>query len=418
MDDRLAARCPQGFLDRLDSFSQIGATGDGGVDRVEASAANGEARRELARRMEEAGYRVLVDGIGNMFGLMELAGGDAPWVLSGSHIDSQPKGGRLDGAYGVLAALEAGAALKERLAGKTARANYAMVAWTGEEGARFQPSLVGSSVYAKTRTLGENLALRDGGGVSVGDALDAIDFRGKDQGPQASAYVELHVECAPELETSGNRLGVFDRWWGAHKLELLFTGAPAHTGPTPMARRKDALLAAAEIIIGLRRLADAAPAGALHTSVGRLEVLPNSPNVVPDSAKLFIELRSVDAKVMEDAHARLMALIPYAASVARVTHRVVRDELRLPGAFAPGLRTLARKTAAQFDIEPMSLATIAAHDAIPLTQVCPSVVIAVPSRDGLCHSPREWTDPEDLELGVAWLGTMLERLVVEGPDAA
>ncbi|WP_051328655.1 Zn-dependent hydrolase [Geminicoccus roseus] len=421
MDRPTNSTCPEGFLDRLDAFSQIGTTDDGGVDRVEASPANGLARRELARRMEAAGYRVLVDGIGNMFGLLELAeqfaGQEAPWVFAGSHIDSQPKGGRLDGAYGVLAALEAGQALKERLAGRPAKANLAVVAWTGEEGARFQPSLLGSSVHAGILPLEQALARKDGNGVSVADALDAIGFRGRDQAPKPSAYVELHVECAPALENSNTRLGVFDRWWGAHKLELLFTGATAHTGPTPMAKRKDALLAAAEVITGLRRLADAAPAGALHTSVGRLEVLPNSPNVVPDSAKLFIEIRSVDAKVMADTHARLMELIPYAATLARVAHRIVRDEYRAPGAFEIGLRTLAREEADHLGILPMSLETIAAHDAMPVAKLCPSVVIAVPSRDGLCHSPREWTDPRDLELGVAWLGGILERLVVDGPES-
>jgi N-carbamoyl-L-amino-acid hydrolase len=414
--------CPPGFLDRLDSFSEIGSTGDGGVDRVEASPANGLARRELARRMEAAGCEVRVDGIGNMFGLMPLAqqtaGQDAPWVFAGSHIDSQPKGGRLDGAYGVLAAVEAAGTLRDRLNGQKPRANLGVVAWTSEEGARFQPSLLGSSVHAGILPLEQALARKDGSGVSVADALDAIGFRGTQEAPKPAAYVELHVECAPELERSGTRLGVFDRWWGAHKLELLFSGATAHTGPTPMAMRKDALLAAAEVITGLRRLADAAPAGALHTSVGRLEVLPNSPNVVPDQAKLFVEIRSADAGVMADAHARLLELIPYAAAIARVTHRIVRDEYRAPGAFAPGLRDLARATAAEFGQTPQGLETIAAHDAMPMARICPSVVVAVPSRDGLCHSPREWTEPADLELGVAWLGAMLERLVLDGPPVS
>jgi len=419
----LSARfaCPQGFLDRLESFSQIGSTGDGGVDRVEASAANGQARRELAERMAAAGCEVRIDGIGNVFGLMKLAeqeaGQEAPWVFTGSHIDSQPKGGRLDGAYGVMAALEAATALKERLNGQKPRANLGVVAWTGEEGARFQPSLLGSSVHAGILPLEQALARRDGSGVSVADALDAIGFRGTDQAPRPAAYVELHVECGPELEQSGTRLGVFDRWWGAHKLELLFSGATAHTGPTPMVKRKDALLAAAEVITGLRRLADTFP-GALHTSVGRLEVLPNSPNVVPDQAKLFLEIRSADASIMADAHSRLQDLIPYAAAIARVTHRIVRDEYRAPGAFAPGLRDLARATAADLGVTPQALETIAAHDAMPMARICPSVVVAVPSRDGLCHSPREWTEPADLELGVAWLGSMLERLVLEGPSVS
>jgi N-carbamoyl-L-amino-acid hydrolase len=278
--------------------------------------------------------------------------------------------------------------------------------------------VLGSSVHAGLLPAEAALARKDGNGISLREALDAIGFRGTDQAPRPAAYVELHVECADALEKSGRRLGVFDRWWGAHKIELMFIGATAHTGPTPMAERKDALLAAAEVVTGLRRLADAAPPGTLHTSVGRLEVLPNSPNVVPDRAKLFIEIRSVDPDVMADAHARLMGLIPHAAAIARVAHRIVREEIRSPGAFAPSLRGLAREHAAALDVEPLGLDTIAAHDAVPMATVCPAVVLAVPSRDGLCHSPREWTDPADLELGAAWLGAVLERLVLEGPPAA
>lgn len=407
--------CPAGFLDRLDTFSQIGATPDGGVDRMEATPANGAARRQLIAWLEEAGFGVRVDAIGNIFGLMQLAGQDDPWIMTGSHIDSQPMGGRLDGAYGVLASLDAAIALRERLraAGGRARANLCLVAWTSEEGARFQPSLLGSSVYTGLLDLEAGLGLRDGDGISVAEAFAAIGVDGRDEPPpRPLAYVELHVECAPELERSGERLGIFHRWWGAHKIELRFEGATAHTGPTPMAERRDALVAAAEVITDLRAMADAADIGSLHTSVGRLEVAPNSPNVVPRFATLFCEIRSPDAEIIAAGYQRFAATACGAAARARVAQATVRDELREPGRFDAGLIAVAEQAAAQFGIAPMPLDTIAAHDAIPLARVgIPSVVLAVPSRDGLCHSPREWTDPRDLELGVAWLSAILEELV-------
>ncbi|MFO1067941.1 MAG: Zn-dependent hydrolase [Geminicoccaceae bacterium] len=393
------------FAALLAQLSAIGSTGDGGVDRVEGSPANGEARRWLVARMQEHGFTVSVDAIGNIFGRI---GPKGRAVMTGSHIDSQPKGGRLDGAYGVLASLVAARAVAAR--GGLKR-GLVVVAWTGEEGARFQPSLVGSSVYAGTRALDWTLARRDGDGISVAEALDGIGFRGTDPAPpHPAAYVELHVECASELERKGARLGVFDAWWGAHKLEVEIAGATSHTGPTPMAERRDALAAAAEVIVHLRKIADRARPGTLHTSVGRLEVVPNSPNVVPGRVTMFVELRSASAAIMAKARRSLDLALERACSGLAVSWKVRRDELRPPGRFAPRLRTLARETAGGLGHEPLPLSTIAAHDAMPLATVCPSLVIAVPSREGLCHSPREWTDPADLQLGVDWLTAMLDRL--------
>lgn len=389
----------------LEALAAIGATGDGGVDRVEGSPANRAARRWLVEQLHARGFAVAVDPVGNIFGRI---GPDGPAVMTGSHLDSQPRGGRLDGAYGVLAALLAAHTLASS---GSLRRGLIVVAWTGEEGARFQPSLVGSSAYAGLRPLDETLALRDGNGITLAQALEAIGFRGTDPPPPPPlAYLELHVECAAALEASGRRLGVFDRWWGARKLEVEITGETAHTGPTPMAQRRDALVAAAAAITGLRRMADRASPGSLHTSVGRLEVRPNSPNTVPGSARLFVELRSPRAAVIARAEAALRRLLDRACAQAGVTWAVARDELRPPGSFAPRLRRLAYASAAELGEPALPLATIAAHDAMPLAAVCPSLVIAVPSREGLCHSPREWTDPADLRLGVAWLTRMLARL--------
>lgn len=412
--------CPPTLLPRFDAFSAIGSTGDGGVDRVEASPANGQARRQLVAWMTELGFAVRIDGIGNIFGLLVLAGDGAPWIMAGSHIDSQPLGGRFDGAYGVLGALEAAAAVRDRLraSGERARANLAVVAWSGEEGARFR-TFLGSRAYAGVQSYADALAGTDGHGTTAGAALDAIGFRGTDEpAPRPAAYVELHVECGSMLETGGVRLGLFDRWWGAHKLDVEFLGETAHTGPTPMAKRRDALYAAAQVVTGIRHLADAAPAGALHTSVGKLVVLPNSPNVVCSSATACVELRSVEPAVLSASRDRLMDLVRVAAATARVDFRLVRDDLRIPGAFDPALGALARTEARALGVDPAGIDTLPGHDAITLSTVCPSLMLAVPSRDGLCHHPAEWTDPADLELGVAWLVAVLGRLVVDGAPAA
>ncbi len=403
--------------ERLALFSTFGATEAGGIHRPEATPANGEARDALVAWLREAGFEVRVDAIGNIFGLAVTAGPDAPWLLTGSHIDSQPNGGRLDGTYGVVASVIAARALGQRLANPVM--NLAVVAWTNEEGARFQPSVLGSQAYAGAIDTDWALARQDRDGITVKAALEAIGHLGTDEpAPRPAAYVELHIECGPLLERAGRRLAAFDRWWGCRKLEIRFEGEPAHTGPTPMAERRDALLAAAGVITGLRQLVETAPAGELHTSVGRIEALPNSPNVVPSSVTIFAELRSADPAVLENAFSRAEALIRTEADKAGVGWSFARDELRRPGRFAPGLQRLANEVAEGLGEPAMRLDTIAAHDAVPVARLCPSIVVATPSIGGICHSPLEDTKPEDLALGLDLLTGMLERLLVEGPATA
>jgi N-carbamoyl-L-amino-acid hydrolase len=403
--------------EQIARFSTFGATAAGGIHRPEATAANGEARDALVAWLRESGFEVRIDAIGNIFGLAGIAGPEAPWLLTGSHVDSQPNGGRLDGTYGVIASVIAARELRHRLAAPAM--NLAVVAWTNEEGARFQPSVLGSQAYVGAIDTDWALAREDRDGITVRAALDAIGYLGTDQpAPRPAAYVELHIECGPLLERAGRRLAAFDRWWGCRKLEIRFEGVPAHTGPTPMAERKDALLAAAGVITGLRQLVDMAPPGELHTSVGRIEALPNSPNVVPSSVTIFAELRSADPAVLETAFARTEALIEAEATRAGVGWSFARDELRRPGRFAPGLQRLANEVATGLGEPAMRLDTIAAHDAVPMARLCPSIVVATPSIGGICHSPLEDTRPEDLALGLDLLTGMLERLLVEGPDLA
>lgn len=403
---------------RLAQFSGYGATEAGGIHRPEATDANREARDALLGWLREEGFETRVDPIGNIFGLAEIAGANAPWIMTGSHIDSQPNGGRLDGTYGVLAGTVAAAEIAARhRAGEPAACNIAVAAWTNEEGARFQPSVLGSQAYAGAIGLDWALDRVDGDGISVREALARIGHLGTDApAPHPAAYVELHIECGPLLEAAGRRLGVFDRWWGCRKLEIRFQGYPAHTGPTPMAVRRDALVAAAEVIAGVNRLWHDQPEGELHCSVGRCEVRPNSPNVVPSEVTLFIELRSADARVIAAAHERTVELCEDAARRARVDWSVVRDELRPPGRFAPGLQDLAHMVAHELGEPGMRLDTIAAHDAVPMARICPSIVLAVPSIGGICHAPEEDTAAEDLDLGLDLLHGMLARLVAGGTE--
>jgi N-carbamoyl-L-amino-acid hydrolase len=406
------------FTAMMQDFFQYGGTPDGGMHRLTLSAADGAARDALAAWMRESGVKLTVDGMGNMFGLLELAGPDAPVVMTGSHLDSQPQGGRYDGAYGVIAACEAVKAVGEKLKaeGKKSRCNLAIVNWTNEEGARFQPSILGSSVYNGSMEREFALDRRDGDGISVREALKSIGYDGVGSFPRPQAYVEIHVEGDKLLESKGLHFGALTRHWGAIKYRLAFVGRQSHTAPTPMAERRDALLGAARLIEKIRGYAGAAKE-ILHTSVGRLEVKPNSPNVVPGEAVMFIELRSADQATMDAAEAAMLKDAEQIAVETGLTYEVRAVDLRKVGHFDPRLIALAKEEAEGFGEPVQPIDCVGANDANCMIPLCPSIVINVPSVGGIIHHPEEFTKPEDLELGADWLARILLRLCRDGLGA-
>lgn len=405
----------QGMMTAVSAF---GAGEGGAMTRLTLSAEDGQARRWLDGWFEENDFSRKVDAIGNQFGFAGMGGTNAPVVLVGSHLDSQPNGGRFDGALGVISACEAIRTVREALArrGALSACEFAVVNWTNEEGARFQPSLLGSSVFTGAAQLDWALERRDGNGVSVGEALDAIGYRGEDRVSIPGAYVELHIEGSPTLEQEKTRFGVFTRFWGATKYRLAFLGRQAHTGPTPMAERRDALLAGAHVVCGLKALAKDYGLD-LHTSVGRLEVFPNSPNTVPSEAVLFIELRSGSARTLSEAEDRLNALIEDAAREAEVGYEVRSIDRRIAAPMDAGLVALGERGAARHGVTARHLDTIGGHDAVSLAAVCPSIVLAVPSVGGVIHHPTELTRPEDQAFGTQILADMLMTLAMEGLSA-
>lgn len=408
-----------GGLDRMMmAMEALGATPEGGVHRLAASPADGAARDLLCGWMQGLGMQVCVDRVGNMAGLLDLAGPGAPVVMAGSHLDSQPQGGRFDGAVGVVAACAAARDVQDqvRTGALRARCNLAVANWTGEEGARFQPSLLGSGAYAGTLGLDWALARTDGEGVSLGTALQAIGYAGSAALPRPAAYVELHIECGRVLDDAGARLGVFTRYWGASKQRVTFVGEAAHTGPTPMAQRRDALLGAARLALALRDMADRAP-GLLHSSAGRIEVRPNSPNVVPAEAAMFIELRSPGPDVLAWAEAELARQTALAGEASGLRWHAGPVERRPAGAFDPRLAALVGQEAAALGQTVQLLDTVAGHDAVSLAGVCPSVMLVVPSVGGVCHNPAEFTRAEDVALGSALLTRTLARLCRDGVPA-
>lgn len=412
----------QDFHRIMATFSKIGGTPAGGVTRLAGSEADGHARDEFVSLLKASGASISVDRVGNIFGLFDLGGSQSDCILCGSHLDSQPRGGRFDGAYGVAAAVIAAKAVlqnSQQNPGTKPRRNLAVVNWTNEEGARFQPSLLGSSCYAGRLSPETALSVRDGDGVLLADALKAIGYDGRQNfAPRPVRYVELHIEQGEKLEKAGMRVGTVMGCWATRKIRLRFIGQTAHTGPTPMNQRRDALHAACRAVVALHDIADGFQ-GELHVSAGRMEIAPNSPNVVAGHVDVWFEFRAPNNDDCDRAVDQFHASLAKIAKRLLVQHEIVDETLR-PSEDLPvdGVH-LVESVAESLRLSSMRLRTIAGHDAIAISAFVPSILLFVPSIGGISHSEAELTSQSDLEAGLATLTGVLWRLVTDpAQDAA
>ena len=273
----------------LMDLARIGATPKGGVCRLALTDRDREGRDLVSRWLREAGCSVTVDAIGNIFGRRPGRNDALPPVVAGSHIDTQPSGGKFDGNYGVLAALEVVRTLNDHSI--ETEHPFEVAIWTNEEGTRFTPVMMGSGVFGDAFTLEHALAQRDLDGKSVGDELRRIGYAGTvPVGRPFAAYFEAHIEQGPGLEDTGNTIGVVTGALGLRWYDVTVTGQDAHAGPTPMRLRKDALLGAAKIVGEVKRIAVAhKPEG--RGTVGFMQVKPNSRNVGPGEVRISVDLR-------------------------------------------------------------------------------------------------------------------------------
>ncbi|MCT9871526.1 M20 family metallo-hydrolase [Paenarthrobacter aurescens] len=398
------------FVQDFRTMSAFGATENGGVDRQAATIPDGEQRRWLAGLLEQHGFTVKFDHAGNQWGLYEAVPG-APFVVVGSHMDSQPTAGRYDGAYGVLAAAHAAFRLAARWeAGATApKFNLAVVNWFNEEGSRFKPSMMGSSVYTGKLELEDALNTKDAAGVTVRDALDAIGCRGTFEGPEAAYCAEIHIEQGRSMEREGVTIGLVNSNWAANKYEFVVHGEQAHTGSTVIADRKDALLGASMLVVAARELADRFP-GVLHTSVGQLNVYPNSPVVVPSRVNLLLDLRSADEAVLAEADALLHARITEIERLANVSVEKNHSHSWAVTPYQPEGVELAAKVAADLGLSNKEVMTLAGHDSTNMKDLVPTVMLFVPSVDGISHNEHEYTTDEDIVAGLTMLTEVVGRL--------
>ena len=404
------------FLSDFHHVATFGATSNNGVDRQAATAEDKLSRDWFADVAAQHDWELRVDAIGNMFALIEFVPG-APYVLIGSHLDSQPLGGRFDGAYGVIAALHAAEQVAARVAeeGSSPEYNLGVVNWFNEEGGRFPPSIMGSSVFAGLMAENEMLQVRDLAGTSVAEALEAIGYRGADPRPAVAGYAEIHIEQGRILEREGIDLGAVDSSWYTQKLDIEVLGEQSHTGATAMADRHDALIAASKVVLLVhdvtRKFEPDDGADAIVSSVGRFTVEPNSPIVVARRVHLVADLRSASPEIVQAARASLLGDIAAIAEEHDITINVrdfdVRDIQRFPNA---GVE-LTEKVAADLGLSVRPIRTMAGHDSVPMNRIVPTVMMFIPSVDGVSHCEREFSTDDQMVAGVAALTNVAWEMV-------
>ncbi|AZS80437.1 Zn-dependent hydrolase [Achromobacter sp. MY14] len=396
------ARLWQSLMD----LAQIGGTEKGGVCRLALTDLDRQGRDLFVRWVQEAGCDVRVDAIGNIFARRPGRNNDLPAVMTGSHIDTQPTGGKFDGNYGVLAGLEVLRTLNDH--GVQTEAPLELAVWTNEEGSRFVPVMMGSGVYAGAFTLQHALAQQDREGVSVSQALEAIGYAGQVAVPPArqdgvpaydvGAYFEAHIEQGPVLEAADTVIGVVTAALGQRWYDVVLTGVEAHAGPTPMPLRRDALLAASELVLAVNQIA-LAHAPDARATVGWMDVFPNSRNVIPGRVRLTVDLRAADDATLSAMDAALRAAVDAAADSRGVTAQIEQVVYFAPQPFAPALVQSVREGARDLGLSAMNVVSGAGHDAVYVARVAPAAMIFVPCKDGISHNEIEDARPDHLEAG-------------------
>lgn len=401
---------PMRLQRRFEALSAIGATAAGGVDRQALSEADAQAQSLLIEWGRARGFAAAHDAAGNLF--LRRAGTHPlePAVLSGSHLDSQPTGGRYDGAYGVLAALEALEAMED--AQLVCSRSIELVAWMNEEGSRFAPGMMGSAVLAGARTLAETLCVADAQGVTVESALRALkealpSLDDRSLSAPVHAYVEAHIEQGPVLERVGIPLGVVTGIQGKHTFRVDVRGEAAHAGTAPRSERRDALLAATAMVQALSAaLAD--EGDEVKFTVGRFTVTPNAPSVVPRHVSFSIDLRHPDSEVLRALSARVAPICEAARGACEVSvERLVAADAV---AFDGGVRDCIRAAATHLDLQAIDMPSLAGHDAGLVSQIAPAGMIFIPCRGGVTHHEDESAQMPHMVAGARVLADVLYAL--------
>ncbi|SDF83974.1 N-carbamoyl-L-amino-acid hydrolase [Onishia taeanensis] len=389
----------QRLWDMLMAMAEIGPTANGGSCRLALTPEDAAGRRQLLDWCEEIGCTWRLDQVGNLFIRRPGRRDDLAPVATGSHLDTQPKGGRFDGILGVLAGLEVFRALHDQ--DIVTERPLELVVWTNEEGSRFAPAMVASGTYAGEFSVDYTLSRRDGDGVTLGEALEACGYAGTLPvgQPRLDSFFELHIEQGPVLEDAGESIGVVTGVQGMRWFDVTFSGQSAHAGPTPMRLRHDALAAAARLIDRLQTHALADDSGATKVTCGCLEIASASRNVIPGEVCLTVDLRHVDEAELDALEAYFgqeLAAVGETFGVAITQQRIWASPVV---DFAPECIAAVEQATHALGVRYRRMMSGAGHDAVYVSRVAPTAMIFIPCRDGISHNEAEYASPEHCALG-------------------
>jgi len=376
----------------------IGATAKGGSCRLALTDLDREGRDLFVGWCRDAGCEMRVDQMGNIFARRPGADDSLAPVMTGSHLDTQPTGGRFDGVYGVLTGLEVVRALND--ADIQTRRPIDVCVWTNEEGSRFAPSMVASGVFAGVFDLEYGLSRADREGVTMGEELKRIGYAGDQPvgGYPIHAYFEAHIEQGPILEVEEKTIGIVTDAQGQRWYEIEITGVESHAGPTPMNQRKDALLGASKIVQLVNRIGlDYAPHAC--ATVGMLEVFPNSRNVIPGRVYMTVDFRHPDDTTLANMDATLREEIAKIMSEDGLESSVEQIFYYAPIKFDEACVTAVSHATRAFGYSHREIVSGAGHDACYLAQVAPTSMVFIPCIDGISHNEVEDAKPEWIEAG-------------------
>lgn len=383
------------LVETMKEQAKIGATEEGGLDRLALTDADKTIRDWFCETLEDLGLDIRIDEMGNVFGYCAGANPDAGTVLLGSHLDSQPNGGIYDGALGVISALEFLRTLEDE--NITTESGIEIVNWTNEEGSRFHPAMMSSAVWAGEIPLEEAYTTTDQNGVTFVDALERIGYRGEVPAePQRDydASLELHVEQGPFLDKGGHNVGIVTGIVGLRWGEFTFYGQANHSGTTPMHYRSDALVAASDLVTQIRRIPGTLGERTVATT-GILEVDPASINVIPEEARVTFDLRDPDDQTADTGVERIKAEARAATEREGVTWEY-EERMRASSVdFADRCVTAVREAVSDLGYDGRELVSGAGHDATYTASICDTGMVFAVSEGGKSHTSEEFTDWED-----------------------
>ncbi|WP_447927841.1 Zn-dependent hydrolase [Vreelandella sp. EE27] len=379
-------------------MAKLGATAKGGVNRQALTDLDRQGRDLFIEWCKAEGCTVRIDRIGNIFARREGRDPQARTVMAGSHLDSQPTGGKYDGAFGVLASLEVVRTLNQHDI-KT-RAPVEIAAWTNEEGCRFAPCMMGSGVFTGELGFDEMMARTDAAGMTASDALDETGYRGSDDvsPEEIAAYFEPHIEQGPILEDTDTTIGVVIGALGQQWFDLTLTGLEAHAGPTPMDLRRDAMMGAAEVTQALNRIAhNHAPHG--RGTVGYMALHPGSRNVIPGQVKMTLDMRHWEPEALEAMSREVTQAVEEISKRHGLEYELTPTATFAPEFFDKTCVERVRQGAETLGLSHQEIISGAGHDAIFINRVAPAAMIFIPCKDGISHNEAESATPEHVHAG-------------------